>query len=234
MARGDGDGGFATVSNDYGYEFRDEDNNTVQSEQLHVPQPQRERQTELSNGGTIRRTRPTPPTHNRRTTLRPPPLTKFSTFLSGSELRSLSQPHSKIINILALNSPISEQRPPSQASRIGTPSQLNSRRREDYKDNAREEKRFLRQIDSSEEEITRLRVTMEELEKSEDEMRQSVEELRRAIEERDDEMLNFMARKLEFEEFSDCGGGGECCSVAARFGEFRVSGECFLEREREI
>ncbi|KAL7164652.1 hypothetical protein ACSBR2_040533 [Camellia fascicularis] len=67
--------------------------------------------------------RPTQPTHNRRTTLRPPPLSKSSTFLSGSELRSLSQSHSKIINILALNSPNSEQRPPSQTSRIGAPSE---------------------------------------------------------------------------------------------------------------
>ncbi|XP_028120575.1 uncharacterized protein LOC114317966, partial [Camellia sinensis] len=67
--------------------------------------------------------------------------------------------------------------------------------------NQLEEKRLLRQIDSGEEEITALRSTVEELEKSEDEMRQNVEKLRRDIEERDREMLNFMATRSEFEEF---------------------------------
>ncbi|KAF5938806.1 hypothetical protein HYC85_023065, partial [Camellia sinensis] len=102
-------------------------------------------------------------------------------------------------------------------------SQLHSRRREDSKANARKEKRLFRQIDSGDEEITRLRATVEELEKSEDEMRQNVEELRRDIEERDHEMLNFMATRLEFEEFSNCGGGRDRYSEAARFGEVRVS-----------
>ncbi|KAF5938807.1 hypothetical protein HYC85_023066 [Camellia sinensis] len=112
-------------------------------------------------------------------------------------------------------------------------SQVHSRRREDSKANARvveifashrhcwqeEEKCLLRQIDSGEEEITRLCATVEELEKSEAEMRQNVEELRRVNEGRNHEMLNFMAARSEFEEFSDCGGGGECCSESARFGE---------------
>ncbi|XP_028085374.1 uncharacterized protein LOC114286408, partial [Camellia sinensis] len=124
-------------------------------------------------------------------------------------------------------------------------SQVHSRRREDSKANARvveifashrhcwqeEEKCLLRQIDSGEEEITRLRAMVEELEKSEAEMRQNVEELRRVNEGRNHEMLNFMAARSGFEEFSDCGGGGECCSESARFGEVRVLEKCFLERE---
>ncbi|CAL5429329.1 unnamed protein product [Camellia sinensis] len=153
------------------------------------------------------------------------------------DLRQISQPHSKIINILALNSPISEQRPPSQTSRIGAPSESGPLTAERGLQGQRpgggdlrqqrhcwqeEEKCLLRQIDSGEEEITRLRATVEELEKSEAEMRQNVEELRRVNEERNHEMLNFMAARSEFEEFSDCGGGGECCSESARFGEVGV------------
>ncbi|GMQ03961.1 hypothetical protein CsSME_00049556 [Camellia sinensis var. sinensis] len=130
--------------------------------------------------------------------------------------------------------------------------QLRSRRKEDSKANARvveifashrhawqqEEKRLLHQIDAGAEEIAHLRARVEELDKSEAEMRRSVEELRREVGERD-EMLNFMARRSEFEESSDGGGGGggggcggECCSnVRVSEGLDPVAEECFMERE---
>ncbi|XAR69201.1 hypothetical protein NMG60_11000703 [Bertholletia excelsa] len=135
--------------------------------------------------------------------------------------------------------------------------QLHSRRKEDSKANARvveifashrhawqqEEKHLLQQIDAGAEEAAHLRARVEELEKSEAELRRSVEELRREVGERD-EMLNFMARRPEFEDSSG-GGGGDWCAAepvsASRIGKIRVSQgldldpvaeECFVERER--
>ncbi|KAL6985608.1 hypothetical protein U1Q18_018984 [Sarracenia purpurea var. burkii] len=122
--------------------------------------------------------------------------------------------------------------------------QLRSRRKEDSKANARvveifashrhawqqEEKRLLQEIDAGAEEIAHLRARVDELEKSEGELRQSADELRMEVGERD-EILDFMARRSEFEDSSDGdrgggGCGGECCleaAMGARFGNVRVS-----------
>ncbi|KAA8521093.1 hypothetical protein F0562_011754 [Nyssa sinensis] len=131
--------------------------------------------------------------------------------------------------------------------------QLHSRRREDSKANARvveifashrhawqqEEKRLLQQIDASADEIAHLRAKVEELEKLEIESKANVEELKREVAERD-EILNFMARKSEFDDSSETGGGcgGHCYSeVEAKSGKCRVSEgfdpvaeECFVRR----
>ncbi|XP_059662010.1 uncharacterized protein LOC132308062 isoform X2 [Cornus florida] len=119
--------------------------------------------------------------------------------------------------------------------------QLHSRRKEDSKANARvveifashrhawqqEEKRLLQQIDAASEEIAHLRAKIEELEKVEAELKANVEELRREVVERD-ELLNFMARKSEFQDSSEGDGGGgcggECCSEGVSgYGKIRVS-----------
>ncbi|KAA8538727.1 hypothetical protein F0562_028378 [Nyssa sinensis] len=121
--------------------------------------------------------------------------------------------------------------------------QLRSRRKEDSKANARvveifashrhawlqEERQLLQQIDGSAEEITHLRAKVEELEI---ESKANVEALKREVAERD-EMLNFMARKSEFDDSSETGGawgGGDYFSEAeaasasaSRFGKIRVS-----------
>ncbi|KAK6934872.1 hypothetical protein RJ641_035027 [Dillenia turbinata] len=111
--------------------------------------------------------------------------------------------------------------------------QMQSRRKEDSKANARvveifashrhawqqEEKRLLQQIDESAEEMAHLRSKIEDLEKREG-------ELERELSERD-EMINFMSRKtteeLDEKDFVD---DGEICTEefgSSRFGKTRVS-----------
>ncbi|XP_043696278.1 uncharacterized protein LOC122646741 [Telopea speciosissima] len=93
--------------------------------------------------------------------------------------------------------------------------QMMSRRREDSKANARvveifashrngwqqEEKKLLRQIEASAEEIAHLRAKIDEMEKNEVELRMCVEKSQREVEERE-EMINFMSRKTDEENFS--------------------------------
>ncbi|KAK9076054.1 hypothetical protein SSX86_004389 [Deinandra increscens subsp. villosa] len=125
--------------------------------------------------------------------------------------------------------------------------QLYSRRKEDYKANARvveifashrhgwqqEEKRLLRQIDDGVEEIANLRAKVEDLEIR-------VDELKREVSERD-ELLNFMTNRVEEDDGGgyagdgDGGGGGgggfygETEMLGSRFGKLGVS-EHFMER----
>ncbi|GMH26795.1 hypothetical protein Nepgr_028638 [Nepenthes gracilis] len=112
-------------------------------------------------------------------------------------------------------------------------SQLKSRRQEDSKANARvveifasyrntwlqEERRLLQQIESSNEEIARLRAKVAELERSETNLLSELEELKREIDERD-ELLNFMSRKTAslggFDEV-----GGDRIAFASASGVYR-------------
>ncbi|KAF6138734.1 hypothetical protein GIB67_040866, partial [Kingdonia uniflora] len=94
--------------------------------------------------------------------------------------------------------------------------QMKSRRKEDSKANARvveifashrngwqqEERKLLHQIDESSDEISQLRVRIEELEKSEEELRDCVERLQREVDERE-EMINFMSRQATGEYYDD-------------------------------
>ncbi|RRT52604.1 hypothetical protein B296_00050371 [Ensete ventricosum] len=96
--------------------------------------------------------------------------------------------------------------------------QLRSRRKEDAKANARvteiyaghrnrwqqEEKRLLQRIDAADEEAASLRARMKEMERAEAELRAAVERLEKEVAERD-EMLDFMARKVEGDGFSEKG-----------------------------
>ncbi|KAL7164646.1 hypothetical protein ACSBR2_040527 [Camellia fascicularis] len=47
-------------------------------------------------------------------------------------------------------------------------------------------------------------------------------------------MLNFMARRSEFEEFFDCGSGRECCSEAARLSESNGFSSEFLNSASKL
>ncbi|KAJ8464631.1 hypothetical protein OPV22_027183 [Ensete ventricosum] len=96
--------------------------------------------------------------------------------------------------------------------------QLRSRRKEDAKANARvteiyaghrtrwqqEEKRLLQRIDAADEEAASLRARVKEMERAEAELRAAVERLEKEVAERD-EMLDFMARKMEGDGFSEKG-----------------------------
>ncbi|THU45494.1 hypothetical protein C4D60_Mb02t18520 [Musa balbisiana] len=96
--------------------------------------------------------------------------------------------------------------------------QLRSRRKEDAKANARvteiyaghrtrwqqEEKRLLQRIDAADEEAASLRARIKEMERAEAELRAAVERLEKEVAERD-EMLDFMARKVEGDGFSEKG-----------------------------
>ncbi|RZS02637.1 hypothetical protein BHM03_00032708 [Ensete ventricosum] len=96
--------------------------------------------------------------------------------------------------------------------------QLRSRRKEDAKANARvteiyaghrnrwqqEEKRLLQRIDAADEEAASLRARVKEMERAEAELRAAVERLEKEVAERD-EMLDFMARKVEGDGFSEKG-----------------------------
>ncbi|KAK1438373.1 hypothetical protein QVD17_04181 [Tagetes erecta] len=111
--------------------------------------------------------------------------------------------------------------------------QLYSRRKEDWKANARvveifashrngwqqEEKRLLRQIDDNVEEIANLRAKVEDLEIR-------VDELKKEVSERD-ELLNFMTNRGIDDDDGDGGGGGELYGemLGTRFGKLRVSDE---------
>ncbi|KAJ4951097.1 hypothetical protein NE237_027929 [Protea cynaroides] len=93
--------------------------------------------------------------------------------------------------------------------------QMMYRRREDSKANARvveifashrngwqqEEKKLLQQIEVSAEEIAHLMSKIDEMKKNEVELRMCVEKLQREVEE-SEELINFMSRKTDEEEFS--------------------------------
>lgn len=116
--------------------------------------------------------------------------------------------------------------------------QMRSHRKEDSKANARvveifashrnawhqEEKRLLQQIDESAEEIAHLRSKIAEWEQCEAELRARVEELKREVSERE-EMLNFMSRKPEFEDFEESNESVDDCypDGLSRFENIRVS-----------
>lgn len=140
--------------------------------------------------------------------------------------------------------------------------QLRSRRKEDAKANARvteiyaghrtrwqqEEKRLLQRIDAADEEAASLRARIKETERAEAELRAAVERLEKEVAERD-EMLDFMARKVEGDGFSEKGvlgadGGLEPMDhgeLDREFSGVRVSGalepvleERFLARNGEF
>lgn len=140
--------------------------------------------------------------------------------------------------------------------------QLRSRRKEDAKANARvteiyaghrtrwqqEEKRLLQRIDAADEEAASLRARIKETERAEAELRAAVERLEKEVAERD-EMLDFMARKVEGDGFSEKGvigadGGLEPMyhgELDREFSGVRVSGalepvldERFLARNGEL
>ncbi|XP_068634519.1 uncharacterized protein [Aristolochia californica] len=129
--------------------------------------------------------------------------------------------------------------------------QMKSRRIEDSKANARvveifashrngwqqEEKRLLQQIDSSAEEIVHMKTKVTELERSEAELRIVLEKFERDVEERD-EMINFLSRKADGEDFATTSvetekemyasqSRGRYCRNAEEGGEFGDFGENF-------
>lgn len=119
--------------------------------------------------------------------------------------------------------------------------ELHSRRKEDFKANARvveifashrhawqqAEKRLLQQIDDCNDEIAYLKAKLEDFDGVEAEFKASIEDLKREISERD-EMLNFMSR-------SNCdmeNEAGECYGdVGVTYGKTGVSEDCYSGEE---
>ncbi|KAL8503605.1 hypothetical protein ACS0TY_022367 [Phlomoides rotata] len=120
--------------------------------------------------------------------------------------------------------------------------ELHSRRKEDFKANARvveifathrhawqqAEKRLLQQIDDCNDEISYLKTKLEDFDGVEAEFKASIQDLKREISERD-EMLNFMSRnncEMENESGGDCYG-----DMGVRYGKAGVVEDCYSAEE---